>query len=52
MFELIATLPVVDRVQDTLISLFVPYLFSPADVDTSSSDNRRLGVAFHQLEVM
>ena len=52
MFELISPLPVVDRVQDTLISIFVPHLFSPAEVDTTSTDNRKLGVAFYQLEVI
>lgn len=49
--ELIATLPPSIRVQDTLISMFIPHLFAPSELDPSSSDNRKLGVAFRQLEV-
>lgn len=52
LYELIATLPAVERVQDTLISLFVPYLLAASEVDNRSSDTRKLGVAFYELEVM
>lgn len=50
--ELIAALPVSSRTQDTLISLFIPHLFSPSEVKPESSDNRKLGIAFHKLEVL
>ena len=50
--ELIAALPASSRVQDTLISLFIPHLFSPSEVKPESSDNRKLGIAFHKLEVL
>ncbi|WP_338456287.1 hypothetical protein [uncultured Alteromonas sp.] len=50
--EIVASLPVSSRVQDTLISLFIPHLFSPSEVKPESSDNRKLGIAFHQLEVL
>ena len=50
--ELIASLPTSSRVQDTLVSLFIPHLFSPSDIKPESSDNRKLGIAFHKMEVM
>ncbi|MEP0356619.1 hypothetical protein [Paraglaciecola sp.] len=50
--ELITSLPTSQRVQDTLISMFIPHLFSPSELDNTSTDNRKLGVAFHQLEVL
>jgi len=50
--ELIATLPASNRTQDTLVSMFIPHLFSPSEVNPGSTDNRKLGVAFHKLEVM
>ncbi|WP_370256159.1 hypothetical protein [Marisediminitalea sp.] len=50
--ELITVLPACNRTQDTLVSMFIPHLFSPSEVNSESTDNRKLGVAFHQLEVM
>ena len=50
--ELIAILPAVNRVQDTVVSLFIPHLFSPSEIDTESTDTRKLGIAFHKMEVL
>jgi hypothetical protein len=50
--ELIATLPPSKRTQDTLVSMFIPHLFAPSQINSQSTDNRKLGVAFHQLEVL
>lgn len=50
--EIIAILPPCSRAQDTLVSMFIPHLLSPSEVNSQSTDNRKLGVAFHKLEVM
>ncbi|MEO9945798.1 hypothetical protein [Paraglaciecola sp.] len=50
--ELIISLNSSDRVQDTVISMFIPHLYSPKDIDPASSDGRKLGVAFNQLEIV
>ncbi len=50
--ELIASLPTSSKIQDTLVSLFIPHLFSPSEIKHESSDNRKLGIAFHKMEVM
>lgn len=50
--ELITSLSESDRTQDTLVSMFIPHLYSPSELDSSSTDSRKLGVAFHKLEVI
>lgn len=50
--ELIATLAPSSRVQDTLVSIFIPHLYSPSEIKPDSTDKRKLGIAFHSMEVM
>jgi hypothetical protein len=50
--EIFVTLPVSDRVQDTVIGIFLPKLFKPSEVNPEFTDSRLLGVAFTQIEVL
>jgi hypothetical protein len=50
--ELVASLLMSNRVQDTVISVYVPQLYAPKDLQPESKDGRLLGVAFNQLEVV
>jgi hypothetical protein len=50
--EIFVTLPVSDRVQDTVIGIFLPKLFKPSELNAELTDNRLLGIAFTQIEVL
>lgn len=50
--EVFVTLPVSDRVQDTVIGIFLPKLFKPSELKDTSTDHRKIGVAFTQIEVL
>jgi hypothetical protein len=49
--ELMAKLPVSNRVQDTVVGLFIPELFKPSELTKNSQDQRLLSLAFEKLEV-
>lgn len=49
--ELMAKLPVSNRVQDTVVGLFIPELFKPSELTKESQDHRLLSLAFEKLEV-
>lgn len=51
-YELITFLEPSERVQDTLVSIFIPHLFSPSELDDTSDDNRKIGIAFYELEAV
>jgi hypothetical protein len=50
--DIFVTLPISDRVQDTVFGIFLPKLFSPSELSEELSDSRVLGVAFTQIEVL
>lgn len=50
--EVFVTLPVSDRAQDTVVGIFLPKLFKPSELTEGSTDHRKMGVAFTQIEVL
>jgi hypothetical protein len=50
--SLYVKLPPSSRVQDTLLTIFTPTLFKPCDLDPNVTDDRLLGVAYSQIEVL
>ena len=50
--EVFITLPISNRVQDTVIGIFSPKLFKPSELNIEFTDDRLLGVAFTQIEVL
>lgn len=50
--EVFVTLPPSDRVQDTVIGIFLPKLFKPSELTPEAEDSRLLGVAFSEIEVL
>ena len=50
-FKIVFDLPVSQRLQDTIVTVYVDKLYSPKDLSESSSDSRLLGWAFKKIEV-
>lgn len=50
--EVFVSLPTSDRVQDTVIGIFLPKLFKPSELNEGSTDHRKMGIAFTEIEVL